>query len=112
MWLAAAQYVLLLLPDTAASQKVSHRSLRKPWLSPCTGFSFINGAPAAEPASLWLAARAGGAAQGESYFPPSLYSQLLGQATSTADEWHAYTIDWQPTHVSWWVAGQWADGAG
>jgi hypothetical protein len=68
---------------------------------PPPGFEFINGYPASEAGSIWLDSTKASVSQGEYYFPPSLYSQLLGRNSTTGAAYHAYSIDWQPNAVSW-----------
>ena len=67
--------------------------------------SFLSGPPAHAPGSLWLGARARGAARGDAGFPPALYGQLLGQPADSRTNVHAYTVDWQPGHVAWYMDG-------
>ena len=66
---------------------------------------FLNGAPADEPGTLWLNSYKDGRSQWEARLPPSNYTRLLAEgAPPLAQGAHAFTIDWQPTHVAWCAA--------
>ncbi|GBF93776.1 hypothetical protein Rsub_06108 [Raphidocelis subcapitata] len=71
-------------------------------------WEFINGGAAEQgPAtvgSLWLNSYNSGTSYGERLVKPAAYTPLTGGALSTGG-FRTYTIDWQPTHVSWKLDG-------
>jgi len=57
-----------------------------------------------EPGTIWLNTYHGGSSQGEYRFAPSNYSKTTGR-DGVSKMYRTYTIDWQPTHVAWYLDG-------
>lgn len=54
-----------------------------------------------DPGTLWLSTYHGGKSSSEARVGPPEVSELLGRDASLSEEYHTYTIDWQPGHVTW-----------
>uniref|UniRef100_A0A383V5Q6 GH16 domain-containing protein n=1 Tax=Tetradesmus obliquus TaxID=3088 RepID=A0A383V5Q6_TETOB len=69
---------------------------------------WLNGNPAREPGSLWFNAFTDSNSTGELLIPPPVYKTLLGWPTNKTaiNSFVTYTINWQPTHVTWAVDGK------
>jgi beta-glucanase (GH16 family) len=61
---------------------------------------WLNGAPASKPSTLWLNTYLEGASQGEHRVSPPDYARMTG-GKALASDFHTYTVDWQPDHVTW-----------
>ncbi|WIA12851.1 hypothetical protein OEZ85_006477 [Tetradesmus obliquus] len=68
---------------------------------------WLNGNPAREPGSLWFNAFTNSNSTGELLIPPPVYQTLLGWPTNKTaiNSFVTYTINWQPTYVTWAVDG-------
>lgn len=66
-------------------------------------FEYLNAKPASEAGTIWLHSFKDGVSQREMGFGPSKYQKLIGADANIASQWHTYTINWQPSSITWYL---------
>jgi hypothetical protein len=69
-------------------------------------FEFINAWPASAPGGIWTNSFINGLLQLEQLWMPwDVTARTGSKGFDTFSDYHEYTIDWQPTHMRWFVDG-------